>query len=132
MDVVCGKGTYIRSLAQDLGQSLGCGANLKSLTRLRCGLFDIRDALSMAQLEDALRHGYWPRFVYPIDFVLLHWAAMVLSDDASQAIRNGRPLLLVNDSDEELCRAYTPNGRFLGVLRFNPDKGQWQPEKVFA
>ena len=148
IEVVCGKGTYIRSLAHDLGQALGCGANLKSLIRLRCGLFDIRDAVSVPQLEDAFRHGYWQHFIYPIDIVLSHWTAMVVSDETGQAIRNGRPLPLGNDdgnkrtgyikqsipaqsSFDNHCRVYTPDGRFLGVLRFDPERGQWQPEKVF-
>ncbi len=148
IEVVCGKGTYIRSLAHDLGQALGCGANLKSLIRLRCGLFDIRDAVSVPQLEDAFRYGYWQHFIYPIDTVLLHWAAMVVSDDTGRVIRNGRPLVLGNNDSSEgtgylkqpipaqssfgnHCRVYTPDGCFLGVLRFNPEREQWQPEKVF-
>ncbi len=146
--VGCGKGTYIRSLAHDLGQALGCGAILKSLIRLRCGLFDIRDAVSLPQLEDAFRCGYWQRFVYPIDTVLLHWAAMVVSDETGRIIRNGCPLVLGNDDSNEgngylkphiqarsslgnHCRVYTPDGCLLGVMRFNPERGQWQPEKVF-
>ena len=137
MEVVCSKGTYIRSLAHDLGQTLGCGASLRSLVRLRCGLFDIKDAVSLPQLEDAFRYGYWQRFVYPIDIVLLHWAAIVVSDATGQAIRNGRPVDYLEQrssalsSSEEHCRAYTSDGHFLGVLRFNPERGQWQPEKVF-
>ena len=137
VEVVCGKGTYIRSLAHDLGQTLGCGASLKSLVRLRCGLFDIKDAVSLPQLEDAFRCGYWQRFVYPIDIVLLHWTAIVVSDATGQAIRNGRPVDYLElrpsalSSSEEHCRAYTSDGHFLGVLRFNPERGQWQPEKVF-
>ncbi len=142
IEVVCGKGTYIRSLAHDLGQVLGCGANLKSLTRLRCGLFDIKDAISVSQLEDAFRCGYWRHFVYPIDIVLLPWTAMVVSDAVSQDIKNGRPFTMEEtDSIDEHspdrssfdnhCRAYTTDGCFLGVLRFNPETGQWQPEKVF-
>ena len=144
VEVECGKGTYIRSLAHDLGQSLGCGANLKSLIRLRYGLFDIRDAVSLPQLEDAFRHGYWQHLVYPIDAVLLHWAAIVVNDDTSQAIKNGQPCSLKNDNDNEVidypdstawssyCRAYTIDGCFLGVLRLNPERGQWQPEKIFG
>ncbi len=137
VEAVCGKGTYIRSLAHDLGQRLGCGANLKSLIRLRCGLFDIKDAVSLPQLEDAFRYGYWQRFIYPIDSVLLHWTAMVVSDDTARGIRNGRPLVLAGTecggpSFPSHCRVYTPDGCFLGVLRFNPEKGQWQPEKVFG
>lgn len=148
IEVVCGKGIYIRSLAYDLGQALGCGAYLKSLIRLRCGFFDIRDALSLPQLEDAFRYGYWQHFIYPIDSVLLHWSAMVVSDDARQSIEHGRPLVLENDvqnkvsgyleqhtlvesPSENRCRAYDLDGRFLGVLRFNSERGQWQPEKVF-
>ncbi len=148
IEVVCGKGTYIRSLAHDLGQALDCGANLKSLIRLRYGLFDIEDAVSLPQLEPAFRYGYWQRFVYPIDIVLLHWAAIVVSHDTGRLIRNGRPLVLGNDaggeetdylkqypiarsSFESHCRVYTLDGCFLGVLRFNPERGQWQPEKVF-
>ncbi|MBA7621099.1 tRNA pseudouridine synthase B [subsurface metagenome] len=137
IEVVCGKGTYIRSLAHDLGQTLGCGANLKNLIRLRCGLFNIWDAVSMPQLEDAFRYGYWQHLIYPIDSVLLHWTAMVVSDNTEQVIRNGGPLVLENytssdqSSSENHSRAYTHDGRFLGVLRFNPKRGQWQPRKVF-
>ena len=137
IEVVCGKGTYIRSLAHDLGQTLGCGANLKNLVRSRCGLFNIGDAVSMPELENAFRHGYWQHLIYPVDTVLLHWTAMVVSDNTEQVIRNGGPLVLDNYSSsvqsslENHCRAYTPDGRFLGVLLFNPERGQWQPKKVF-
>ncbi len=136
IEVVCGKGTYIRSLAHDLGQALGCGANLKSLTRLRCGTFDIKDAVSLPQLEDAFRYGYWQYFVYPIDIVLSHWAAMVVSDATVHSIRNGRPFghlesrLPAQPSSDTYCRAYTSDGCFIGILRFNHERRQWQPKKV--
>ncbi len=109
----------------------------------------MEDAVSVSQLEDAFRYGYWQHFIYPIDSVLLHWAAMVVSDDAGQSIRNGRPLVLGNgdgsegggyfeqpiptgSAPENRCRAYALDGRFLGVLRFNSERKQWQPEKVFV
>ena len=147
IEVVCGKGTYIRSLAHDLGQVLGCGANLKSLVRLRYGVFDIEDAISLSHLEDTSRCGYWQRYLYPIDIVLLHWAAVIVSDDTGQKIRNGRPVVLAGggEGDDCLrqpssacttfagrCRAYTLDGSFLAVVRFNKERGQWQPEKVFC
>jgi len=71
---------------------------------------------------------------------------MVVSDDTGRVIRNGRPLALDDSSGgtdyleqyssawssfENHCRVYTPDGRFLGVLRFNPETRQWQPEKIF-
>lgn len=135
VEVVCGKGTYIRSLAHDLGQDLGCGAYLKSLVRLRCGIFEIENATSVPQLEDAFRYGYWQHFVYPIDTVLSHLTAVVVDGDTSQAIRNGRPVDCLEPPSPVLpsnrCRAYTRDGHFLGVLRFNAERGQWEPEKVF-
>lgn len=149
IEVVCGKGTYIRSLAHDLGQALGCGACLKSLVRLKYGPFEMKDAVSPLHLEDAFRQGCWQRFLYPVDSVLLHWAAIVVDNAAEQSIRHGRSLLPANSEAEEekgscrgypipaasaeaeRCRAYSLDGRFLGVLRFNAEKRQWHPEKVF-
>jgi tRNA pseudouridine55 synthase len=137
IEVVCGKGTYIRSLAQDLGQILGCGAHLKSLTRSRCGLFDIEDAISPSRFEDAFHSGYWQHFVYPMDIVLSHWSAMVVDSDTERVIRNGGSVDCTGQcypespSAGERCRVYNPDGCFLGVLRFDPEGGYWQPEKVF-
>jgi len=147
VEVECGKGTYIRSLAHDLGQSLGCGANLKSLIRSRCGIFDIKDAVWIPQLEDAFRYGYWQQFVYPIDIVLSHWRAAVVDDDTKDIISKGGSVILENNDSggtghpepnhhttspaENRCRAYTLDGRFLSVLRFNTETGRWQPDKVF-
>jgi len=139
--IKCGKGTYIRSLAHDLGQAIGCGAHLKSLVRLSYGPFDISDAVTIPQFEDAVHGGYWQHFIYPIDTVLLNRAALVVSDEASQAVKNGQPLILNGGNSQphhadlaaadSLCRAYTREGCFLGVLRFNSAKGHWQPVKVF-
>lgn len=140
VEVECGKGTYIRSLAHDLGQALGCGAHLRSLVRTRCGLFDIKDAVTMEQLEEAFRHGYWEHFVHPVDSVLRDLSAVVVDDAAEAAIRNGSPVVLESgnirsdkaSSRQKYCRAYSADGRFLGILRHVPDKGIWQPEKVLV
>jgi tRNA pseudouridine55 synthase len=133
IEVVCGKGTYIRSLAYDLGRSLGCGAHLKSLVRLRYGPFDIKDAISAYELQEACRHGYWHRFVHPVDSVLSYWSAMIVNYEREQSIRHGQSLILSNRAGltESRCRAYTLDGYFLGVLRFNAEQQEWQPEKVF-
>jgi tRNA pseudouridine55 synthase len=138
VEVECGKGTYIRSLAHDLGQALGCGAHLSSLIRTRCGLFDIKDAISISQLEEAFRYGYLQYFVYPIDIVLQHHSAIVVNNATEDIIRKGSPLVLEHSGigengypGQNHCRAYTLDGRFLGVLHRGPEKGQWHPKKVF-
>lgn len=136
VDIICGKGTYVRSLAYDLGQALGCGATLKNLVRLRYGPFDIKDSLSVTQLEDAFRYGYWLNFVYPIDYVLFNSLAVVVDDATGQALSNGTPLALSTEAfahePGNRCRVYTGDGCFLGVLDFNHESGKWQPKKIFA
>jgi tRNA pseudouridine55 synthase len=137
IEVTCGKGTYIRSLAHDLGEALGCGSMVRNLVRLRCGPFDINDAVSVAELETVVQRDCWRPLVYPVDTVLLHWAAIVVGDAVGDAIKNGRPVTVSDEvslkqaTAEGRCRAYTDGGCFLGVLRFNGEAAQWQPEKVF-
>ncbi|HEY51097.1 MAG TPA: tRNA pseudouridine(55) synthase TruB [Dehalococcoidia bacterium] len=132
VEVECGKGTYIRSLAHDLGQILGCGASLKSLVRQHYGPFDIEDAVRLPQLEDAFRHGCWEHFVHPMDLVLSTWPATVVDEATAQSIRNGAPVALpLESSGGGRCRAYTADGHFLGILRFEPENERWHPEKVF-
>ena len=148
IEVVCGKGTYIRSLAHDLGQVLGCGAHLKSLIRSRCGIFSIENAIPLEQLEEASRAGYWRRLVHPIDTVLSNWSAIIVDEETGQRIRNGQDLPLKKrpasgddtissphpsggSSFDNYCRAYNLDGRFIGVLRFSSESGLWHPEKIF-
>lgn len=132
--VECGKGTYIRSLAHDFGQQLGCGAHLKNLVRLRCGPFYIDDALSLTQIEDAIQQGNWKSLLYPVDSPLLDWKAVIVDKRNEIAIRNGMPLTLIEGhlASEKYCRAYSLDGLFIAVLRFIPEKKVWHPEKVFA
>ena len=138
VEVVCSKGTYIRSLANDLGQTLGCGAHLKSLVRLRCGIFDIKDAVSLPELEEAFRYGYWQQFLYPIDSVFSDLRAVVVGNEEAKNIMNGRslslnlPTVVTEKAFQNRCRAYSLDGSFLAVLHFDPENGQWHPEKVFA
>jgi tRNA pseudouridine55 synthase len=133
--VTCGKGTYIRSLANDLGQALGCGATLKNLERSRCSIFDIADAVTPERFTEACQSGYWQSLLYPMDSILTRWETVIVNEEKAQSIRNGALISfaenpeLKNGSDH--CRAYTWDGSLLGILRFDSEKKQWQPEKVF-
>ncbi len=142
VEVICGKGTYIRSLAHDLGQALGCGAMLRNLTRLRCGLFSIEDSVSLPELEDAFGRGQGQKYLYSIDDVLSHWKTITVGNETAQAIRNGQPVELDGEAagdDESLstpssdshCLAYTSDGILLALMHFEPELGRWQPDKVF-
>jgi len=136
VEVECGRGTYIRSLAHDLGELLGCGAHLKGLVRISYGRFNIEEAVSLSQFGDAFCNNGWQNLVYPIDAALHHWSAVVVGDEQERVIRNGGCIVIeespVEADNEKRCRAYSQDGCFLAVLYFNPDRGRWQPTKVFV
>jgi len=133
INVECSKGTYIRSLAHDLGQCLRCGAHLKNLIRLRCGPFRIEDALYLPQIEDAFRKGTWEEFLHPLDSPLSNWKTIIVDKRNELAIINGCSLSLDETflPPEKNCRAYNLNGYFIAVLNFIPEKKLWHPERVF-
>jgi tRNA pseudouridine55 synthase len=132
VEIDCGKGTYIRSLANDLGQMLGCGAYLRNLVRLRCGIFDIADSVTLDGLEEAFRIGFWQDLLYPMDSVLTRLLAVVIGEENERAICNGKAVSLEGCSPGYLYRAYNQCGNLLAVLRFDTERGLWQPEKVFG
>ena len=139
VDIECSKGTYVRSLANDLGEDLGCGAHLKNLVRTRCGDFNIDDAISVPELRQTFRQGNWEQFLQPIDIVLRDFPSIVVDDVGENDIKNGKRLTPSQiQTDEALaeysskyCRAYAEDGRFLGILCRTQEKGVWQPKKVF-
>jgi len=140
VEVECSKGTYIRSLAHDLGEHLGCGAFLKSLVRTRCGIFNIEDSISITQLEEACHDGNWQTLLRPIDIVLQDLPAIAIDEDNEKAFKTGRPIFprekdignTSKGSSYRYCRAYSQDGRFLGILRRSKSRGVWEPKKVFV
>jgi tRNA pseudouridine55 synthase len=133
LEVECSKGTYIRSLAHDLGAKLGCGAHLRNLVRLKSGPFHISDAISVSKLEEAFRQGNWPALIQPMDVAVLHLPAVTLDTDGEKSVVSGRPLALKPSAEThgELRRAYSPDGSFIGILSYDGQGGHWKPEKVF-
>ena len=132
IEVECSKGTYIRSLAHDLGQTLGCGAYLKNLVRIRCGPFNLQNASSLASFEELVREGEWRRLLHPIDTVLSPLKSVVVDEAGQHDIEHGRSLALEIGQDQELCRAYSQDGHFLALLHLQKESGLWHPDKVFV
>jgi tRNA pseudouridine55 synthase len=132
LEVECSKGTYIRALANDLGEVLGCGAYLKNLKRTRYGVFDIDDAISLEQLEVAIKKGDWQKYLHPIDIVLQDMSALTVDENGESSIKTGSLLknLTQNNVKGKYCRAYSQDGRFLAILTREKDSGIWRPKKV--
>ena len=137
MDVDCGRGAYMRSLAHDLGEALGCGAYLKGLVRLRSGPFMVEDAITLEKLQEADGAEGWKEYLNPPDFVLLHMKSVTVGEAAERYLRNGHPVKLPPHLSAysgylEQYRAYSEDGRFLAVVRYERSRNEWQPNKVLA
>jgi tRNA pseudouridine55 synthase len=139
LEVTCSKGTYIRSLAYDLGEALGCGAYLKTLVRTRVGPFSLEEALTLSQVEEVFSNGSAEDHLYPIDHVLTQFPAMVVNKDQQCSLFHGSTLSPALPEgvhapaiqDQTIARVYTEDGSFLGLLRYESSKALWQPEKIF-
>ncbi len=138
LDIECGKGTYIRSLAFDLGRQLGPGAYLAGLIRTRSGPFTLDQSVTLEELEVALAGDSWRALLHPADEALADWGMAPLDGEDERRLRNGQTLSLPSESitagtaERELLRAYATDGRFLGILRWDSAASAWRPHKVFA
>ncbi|MFQ5933551.1 MAG: tRNA pseudouridine(55) synthase TruB, partial [Dehalococcoidia bacterium] len=90
LEVECGRGAYIRSLADDLGRGLGCGAHLKNLVRLSTGPFHIGDSQDPDQFFDAVEQGRWQEQLYPVDFAVQELDAAVIDQKSERAVLSGQ------------------------------------------
>ncbi len=126
--VTCSAGTYIRSLAHDIGRALGTGGQVIALRRLRSGPFRVEDAVPLERLVHA---DDWRAYLLPPDAGLADWPRLDLSPAQAEDVRHGRPLLLERPPREATwARAYVDD-KFVAVLQWNEEEARWQPRKVF-
>ncbi len=129
--VRCSKGTYVRSLAHDLGQRLGCGAHLSGLCRTASGPFHLRDAASLAQLHVAFTEGFAEQFVHAADEAMLQLPVALLGNGSVRRVTQGQAWQGPQEADAPVCRAYDASGSMVALLH-QAAPGLWQPRKVFA
>lgn len=134
--VECSKGTYIRSLAYDIGTALGTGAYLDSLIRTRHGPFSIEAAIPLDSLEAAFRENTWQASLYPPDYILCGWQTYITTPEEELAVRQGKPLQLPvlgqGEGEREMLMARTAGGQLLAVLYWDSEGVVWRPRKVFG
>ncbi len=145
LDVYCSSGTYVRSLAHDLGNDLGTGAYLIGLRRTKSGRFTLRDAVPLRQLRDAFITGEWAQYLIPAAEALGDWPAIILDPDQVEAVRHGHRLPAeedaldlidpekhpIEESNRGLIRAITEQGDLVAVMKYIEEDNEWQPKKVF-
>jgi tRNA pseudouridine55 synthase len=130
IDVYCSSGTYVRSLAHDLGEALGCGAHLVGLRRTKSGRFTLRDAVPLRKLREQFDNGTWYQLIIPAAEALSDWPAIELSADEVESIRHGHRV--AGDSSKgKQARGISEQGELVALLEFDDETSEWQPKKVF-
>jgi tRNA pseudouridine55 synthase len=126
LDITCAAGTYIRSLAHDIGEKLAVGAHLSALIRTRSGGFKLENAVA---LDALLENDNWQQHIIAPKDALSDWQTCLLNEEQITEIRQGR--MIENDSSlsNDYIMAYMADGHLLAVLE---NRGKhWKPHKVF-
>ena len=94
LSIHCSKGTYVRTIAEELGEILGCGAHVIALRRLAAGPYDVEDLVSFEQLETALQQGSLDPFLQPVSSAVREWPEVRLTDNTAYYLRQGQPVIV--------------------------------------
>jgi len=131
VDIVCSKGTYIRTLLEDIGVKLGCGAHASELRRTALGTFSEQDMVDMATLRDAEQHDREAlnTYVRPIETALTSFPEVALSPDAAYYLRQGQAVTVPHAPTEGLVRLFDDRGDFIGVGKILDD-GKVAPKRL--
>jgi tRNA pseudouridine55 synthase len=129
VSISCSAGTYIRSLAHDLGQALGCGAVLSRLRRVASGDFRLDDAIPWARLVQSFHGAGWQQYLIPADRAVASMPAVIVDDNALRDILHGRAIRPQEEASGT-CRALTQTGELVAILAAGSGDGLWYPHKV--
>lgn len=132
LSVACSKGTYIRTLVEDIGQVLGAGAHVAELRRTQAGPFSLDQAISLESLEQAHAEGgseALDRFLLPADSGLEHWPLLQLSEHSSYYWLHGQPVRAPQAPKFGMVRVQDHEGRFIGIGEVSDD-GRIAPRRL--
>jgi tRNA pseudouridine55 synthase len=142
----CSSGTYIRSLAHDLGQDLGCGAHLSALERTKVGNFHIKESFSIQKIKKLTRERKIEDFLIPLEFLLPEFPKIILDEKGTVLARNGNmifpdnivkvfeqvpPRSGLSAEEERIFRVFSLEGKLMALARKIPEKKGLHPFLVF-
>jgi tRNA pseudouridine55 synthase len=135
VDVHCSSGTYVRSLANDMGNALGTGAYLVGLRRTKSGRFSLRDATPLRKLQESFQAGNWYQFLIPAAEALADWPAIELNPDDVEEVRHGHRVKAAADTKPgSMVRGVSMAGELIALMELAAGEDgspEWQPKKVF-
>lgn len=130
LEMVCGKGGYVRSIARDLGQALGCLGHVRDLRRVWSGPFDAKDGLTMDQIEAMARTDALDAHLLPLEQGLQDLPEVKATAEGAARLRNGNPGMVITSTVEYGDEAWASyEGRAVAVGRYKA--GELHPSRVF-
>ena len=133
VEVLCSKGTYIRTLAEDLGTALGCGASVVALRRIGAGPFVAEDMTCLSTIESMASEG--PRvldaLLRPMEAAVSQWPSVRLPEGVAFYLRKGQPVLMPHSPTEGWVRIHSEGAGFIGVGEVLDD-GRIAPRRLFV
>ena len=133
LEIACSKGTYIRTIADDLGQALGCGAHIIALRRTQAGAFTEADCVTTEQLKEESESGglsVIDEHLIPMDKAIADLPEVILPSITASFIKNGQPVLVRHLPEEGLVRLYEEE-RFIGIGCIDDD-GKVAPRRLIV
>ena len=132
--VSCSKGTYIRTLVEDIGHVLTCGAHILNMRRLKVGSFEIDASYSLPQLQEIYAQDpqVLDQYLVPMESALTHWPAIQLSPDTGFYMRQGQAVFIPHAPKPGWVRLYTQEGtQFIGLGEVLED-GRLAPKRLLS
>ena len=135
--VVCSKGTYIRTLCQDIGEKLGCGAAMASLVRTQVDRFQLEDALTLERIEALQKENELKPFILPVDQLFEYYDKIVVADKAICYLQNGNKINAgfcqgnIPGEDGKKVRMYDTKDRFYAIYRWDAGQNVFVNDKMF-
>ena len=134
ISVTCSKGTYIRTLCNDIGEKLGCGGAMEELLRTRSGNFTLEESLMLSQVEEAVSDGTIMEKIVPVEEVLSMYPALTATAEGDRLLHNGNPLpetMVQGGNREEKVRMYKSSGDFTGIYGWDEKKEKYVQVRMF-
>jgi tRNA pseudouridine55 synthase len=124
INVHCSKGTYIRTLAADIGNALGCGGCICALERTASGLFSIEDAITPDELMALSERGEVEKAIAPVDSFFKNYEAIHLDKKRADRVKNGVPIYFRGKVQGQIYRIYDENGVFIALSQADVSDGR--------
>ena len=136
MSVHCSKGTYIRTLCHDIGQKLGCGGCMEKLLRTKAGIFELKDTLKLAEIDQLAKAGKVEEKIISVDELFEDHSKVWTKQEYDVVVHNGNRVKMKMCQEKllkntERLRVYDSKSEFIGIYEFCSERGDFKPVKMF-